>query len=118
MHEAQCSCGGLRVKAVADPKVVIMCHCTECQRRTGAPFGSTIYQRSSDAERAITGHFCPTCGTTVHWRAEFVPDFIGVAVGCFSEPDFPAPQRAVHVRRKHAWVTIPDGIPAIETQGS
>ena len=133
MREAQCACGGLVVKTTAEPKLVIMCHCLECQRRTGSPFGvsgyfdqndveisgsSTIYRRSSDSSRSITCHFCPTCGTTVHWRAEFVPELIGVAAGCFADPEFPAPARAVHVRRKHAWVAIPDDIPAIETQST
>lgn len=131
MRKAQCSCGGLSVETTNEPKLVLVCHCTECQRRTGAPFSvsayfhendvsatgdASTYERSSDAGRMITANFCPTCGTTVHWRAEFVPELIGVAVGCFTDPDFPAPQRVVHTRRKHAWVVLPDDVPAFDQQ--
>ena len=94
MRRAQCACGGLKVEVTPDPQLVIMCHCEECQRRTGAPFGvaayfgkndvafsgeSTVYERISDAGRWIRGHFCPTCGTTLYWFFEFRAGLIGIA---------------------------------------
>jgi len=36
---AHCCCGSLRAKATGEPAFVGACHCTECQRRTGSPFG-------------------------------------------------------------------------------
>jgi hypothetical protein len=38
-HEAACSCGQLRLICQDDPVRVSMCHCLECQRRTGSTFG-------------------------------------------------------------------------------
>src|SRR5271165_6507415 len=38
-HEAACSCGQLRLICQGDPVRVSMCHCFECQRRTGSTFG-------------------------------------------------------------------------------
>lgn len=133
MRKAQCACGGLSVETVAEPKLVLMCHCQACQRRTGSSYGvsayfdkndvsasgdASVYERTSDTGRLITCQFCPTCGTTVHWRAEFVPDFVGVAVGCFADPDFPAPERAVHTRRKHPWVIHPEDITEFDIQST
>ncbi|NQV44783.1 MAG: GFA family protein [Rhodospirillales bacterium] len=130
MREARCTCGELKVEVSDEPKLVLMCHCEECQRRTGAPFGvsayfdqndvrvsgtSSKYERTSDTGLAVTQHFCPTCGSTLYWRAAFVPDFIGVATGCFSDPDFPAPQRSVYERSKHEWVTAPHSAACFET---
>jgi len=43
MRQAQCACGSLRVETTAEPKLVLMCHCEECQRRTGAPYGVSAY---------------------------------------------------------------------------
>src|SRR5215472_2087002 len=95
---AQCSCGSLRVGTTGDP-IVVLCHCRECQRRTGAPFGvgayfkkeqvqssgnEKIYERGSDSGRKLRMHFCPECGTTVYWEAELRPDHYGVAVGAFA----------------------------------
>ena len=77
---AHCACGALRVEVSADPAVVGVCHCGECQRRTGSVFGvgayfkrehirtqgpSKIYVRDGQEGRKLRMHFCPTCGTTV-----------------------------------------------------
>jgi hypothetical protein len=129
MREAQCGCGNLRVKTEGEPAVVIMCHCSECQRRTGAPYGvgayfevgkteisgeAKSYTRPTDSGRTLTNHFCPTCGTSVYWEAERLEGLVGVAAGCFVDPDFPAPQRSVFTKRKHAWLTIPEGAAIFE----
>jgi len=40
---AHCCCGSLRAEATGEPAFVAACHCTECQRRTGSPFGVSTY---------------------------------------------------------------------------
>ena len=40
-------------------------------------------------------NFCPQCGTLVFWELEVRPKHMGIAVGCFAEPQFPGPVRAV-----------------------
>jgi hypothetical protein len=35
-RRAACSCGQLRLEIEGEPSRVSMCHCMECQRRTGA----------------------------------------------------------------------------------
>ena len=124
MREAHCGCGSLRIETEGEPTFVIMCHCEACQRRTGAPYGvgayfevgqtrisgdTNSYSRPTDGGRTLTNHFCPTCGTTVYWTTELFPKLVGIAVGCFTDPDFPPPQRSVFTKRKHAWMTVPDG---------
>ena len=102
---AHCCCGSLRAEATGKPAMVAACHCTECQRRTGSPFGvstyfpkeqvrtegpSKVYVRGSGSGRKIKIHFCPDCGTSVFWYAEWRPDLIGIAFGTFAEVDAPA----------------------------
>lgn len=131
MRTAKCACGGLTVNTPVNPKFVVMCHCTECQRRTGAPFGisaffdsddleisgeSTVFERSSDAGRSVHSHFCPNCGTTVYSYMELAPGQVVVAAGCFGDPDFPKPDQVVHAKCKHTWVANPDGVSAFELQ--
>ncbi len=38
-RHAACACGRLRVSCEGDPVRVSVCHCLECQRRTGSVFG-------------------------------------------------------------------------------
>ena len=126
-REAACHCGQLRVRLSGDPALISSCHCFACQRRTGAVFGSTSFfprsqllaidgehktwRRAGDSGRFLTFHFCPTCGSNVFWEAEAAPDMISVAVGCFADPDFPAPGRTVWVENKHEWLPFPETIP-------
>ena len=39
-REAQCSCGQLRLTCEGEPVRISICHCLDCQRRTGSVFGT------------------------------------------------------------------------------
>ena len=119
-REAHCCCGQLRLTCEGDPVRIAICHCVDCQRRTGSVFGatarfprpqvtkiegrSTTFRRVADSGNAITFHFCPDCGATVYWEPARFPDTIAVAVGAFADPGFPAPGHSVYERRRHSWV--------------
>lgn len=121
MRTACCSCKALTVTVATEPVAVVACHCLACQRRSGSPFGtgayykradvtitgvSTSYTRPGDSGHAFTTHFCPTCGSSVYWVTAFKPEEIGVAVGAFADPGFPAPMRSVWEQSRHPWVDI------------
>ena len=101
---ASCSCGQLRLTVRGDPVLVSVCHCLECQRRTGSAFGVQAfypqeqvepakgvvkrYTRQGDSGRTVTFNFCPECGGTVFWVAAQRPELTAIAVGTFADPDF------------------------------
>lgn len=124
-RSARCSCGNLRAEVTGEPEAVVACHCSECQRRTGAPFGvgayypkarvritgeTRPYTREAASGRPFHQHFCPTCGTTLYWYSDNKPDSLGIAVGGFFDPTFPPPARSVWEQSRHEWVTLPDGL--------
>ena len=37
-----CACGAVRYTCTAEPYVSYLCHCTECQKRTGSAFGISV----------------------------------------------------------------------------
>jgi hypothetical protein len=51
----------------------------------------------------LTYHFCPKCGSTVYWDVSNAPDFVGVAVGNFTDPTFPTPAGAGFEAYGAAW---------------
>ena len=125
VRHAACSCGKLAVVVRGEPVRISVCHCLECQRRTGSVFGaqakfckedveitgaSTAYRRIADSGNAIRFHFCPTCGSTVYYQAEDQPELVAVTLGAFADPDFPRPRVSVYESRKHPWVGLPDDI--------
>src|SRR5262245_13880655 len=40
---ASCACGQLRVMCAGDPMMVSLCHCLECQKRTGSTYGIAAF---------------------------------------------------------------------------
>jgi hypothetical protein len=114
---SSCNCGQLSLTYEGpDPARISVCQCYECQRRTGSVFsvqtrlpvehvtikgestewtfptkgGKPAEFRSCDSGGA-TYHFCPDCGSTVYWDIDAAPDFLGVAVGGFTDASFPPP---------------------------
>jgi hypothetical protein len=102
-----------------------MCHCLECQRRTGSVFGaqarfatadvtiegtSKVFVRVGDEGSRVEFHFCETCGSTVYYCIDDMPGVTAIPVGAFADPTFPAPRVSVYEVRKHGWVSLPEGI--------
>ncbi|RXT52357.1 GFA family protein [Bradyrhizobium betae] len=121
MIDARCSCGAVSISLPEPTKLVAACHCIDCQRRTGAPFGVgafypveavTIsgtpkeYVRAAESGGKVRFYFCSDCGSTVYWKADNLPAMVGVAVGAIADPNFPAPIKSVFEQSKHAWVEI------------
>ena len=125
---AACSCGQLRIEVQGQPRGVGVCHCLECQRRTGSVFAAlasfdapyrvsgnaTEYVRAGDAGARFRFRFCPLCGTNLFHTEEGIDGSVGVAVGAFGDPSFPAPQVSVYDCRRHPWVHLPTGVIAFE----
>jgi hypothetical protein len=108
-----------------EPEMVNMCHCTECQRRSGVPLtvnayfreqGVTFegdyrtYTRPAPDGRKLHNYFCPVCGATVGWRADLRPGLVAVAVGAFNDRSFPQPQVSIWEDSMYHWVAPPEGV--------
>jgi hypothetical protein len=125
-RDGQCRCGSVKVQTEGEPLAISMCHCRDCQRRTGSAFSIHAYfpsekvlvkgttrahGRAADSGREVRFSFCPECGSTVFWEAALRPGAKGIPVGIFAEPNFPPPQNAIFTEHRHPWVVIPEGVP-------
>ena len=130
---ASCTCGQLRIEVQGEPRGVGICNCLACQQRTGSVFAAlasfstpyqvtgtaTEYVRTGDQGARFRFRFCPICGTTVfHTEEDHEADAVGVAVGAFADPAFPAPQVSVYDCRRHPWVQLPPGTIAFDKDPS
>lgn len=117
---AHCACGELAVVCAGDPLSVSLCHCLDCQKRTGSVFGIAAFflridikvsgafrdfARPSDSGHDVIFHFCPRCGSTIFWEPSRRPDHVAVAVGAFGDPHFPKPGKSVYLQHRHHWVS-------------
>lgn len=121
MRVATCRCGSLRAECVGEPLRVSVCHCLECQCRTGSAFSAQArfptgsvevtgdfrtFVRTADSGSSLTYKFCPNCGSTVVYQIDTWPDIVAVPLGAFGEGEFPVPAYSIYERRKRPWVDI------------
>lgn len=118
---AQCHCGQLKAIAGGEPDRVYVCHCKACQRRTGSVIhnGSRwlktqvriegqhkVYARIAESGFEIRFHFCPNCGSNVFWEGDRAPEWCGITVGSFADPEFPAPTYGLFEEDMHPWIDV------------
>jgi hypothetical protein len=75
-----CHCGAITYEAEIDPRRVIICHCTDCQTFSGAPYRVSVqvlkenfrltgeprvYRKRGDSGAEVETNFCPSCGTAM-----------------------------------------------------
>ncbi len=131
MHEGGCLCGAVRYRVTGQPVRASICHCRNCQRRTGSAFGMGAYfrpeqveilrgelktyaYRSDESGRWLHMQFCPQCGGTVTWTAEALGDLRAIAGGTLDDPDWLQIDRHGWTRSKQNWFTCPAGVQVFE----
>jgi len=123
-RQARCCCGALSVEISGEPSLNAICHCANCQRRTGSAFGWSFYfpEESVTLPSASHGvyvfesasgrqerHFCAACGSTVFWRSATFTGLIGVAGGCLAGDEVGEPSISVSESNRRAWMAVPEG---------
>lgn len=131
--EGGCSCAQLRYRLLAPPLIVHCCHCSFCQRETGAAFALNALieadrvQRLSGAIEVITTPTasgagqavarCQRCKVAV-WSRYAVPG-IGnelnfVRVGTLDEPARLPPDVHIFASTRQPWLSIAEGVPIFQ----
>jgi hypothetical protein len=119
---ATCWCGQAQAVCAGEPARVSVCHCLNCQQRSGSAFAAQArfprdrvalsgtlsdYVRVGDSGKRATFRFCPGCGATLAYTTEAEPELIAIPIGNFADPNaFGPPLYSVYEERKLAWVAI------------
>jgi hypothetical protein len=119
---ATCRCGQLKAIVTGGPVRVSVCHCLNCKKRSGSAFAvqarwpeeqvriegrSNSFELVADSGNRATFHFCPECGSDVHYDINGKFDGqIAIPLGAFDDPYFLLPKFSVWEERKHDWVEI------------
>lgn len=124
--KARCQCGQLSVTCHGEPVRVSVCHCHDCQRRSGSAFAAQIrfptdrvevhggirsWTRVTDSGSRAVHHFCPDCGSTLFYDIDAMPGLRAIAMGAFAGTELPAPCFSVYEARRLPWLQlVGDGI--------
>jgi len=120
IYPASCRCGQLIATATGTPTRISVCHCLNCQKRSGSAFtaqvrfpvdqvtvsGEAKTYTATGENGAAHFHFCPDCGSTVTYTNDSMPGVIAIALGAFDDPYFVTPTVSVWEERQHEWLEI------------
>jgi hypothetical protein len=129
--EGGCTCGAVRYRMTSAPLFVNCCHCTWCQRESGASFALNamieadrvvllqgepeMVNTPSESGKGQRITRCPACRIALWSNYAGAGDAVRfVRVGTLDEPDRLPPDIHIFTASKQAWVVLPPGMPAVE----
>ena len=127
--EGGCACGEVRYRLTSDPMFVHCCHCTWCQRESGAAFalnamierdrlellkGESVCVPTPTVSGAPQKFYrCPTCQTALwsHYAMATGDQIAFVRVGTLDTPEVAGPDVHIFTSTKQPWVTLSGDVP-------
>jgi hypothetical protein len=122
-----CLCGGVRYEIDAPPIGAGYCHCTRCQRRTGAAAspqarvqpgsfrlisGEDLIRAYDPGDGGFLKVFCTRCGSGLWSQDPHDPEVRSVRLGSFDGDPGVRPSHRTYVAYAAVWEPIPDdGLP-------
>jgi hypothetical protein len=124
--EGRCLCGDVRYTSTAEPVVVALCHCTHCQRQSGAAFsvnvgvpkgalnfvsGTTqVYADTGSSGQPVYRHFCGRCGSPIFSDVVSRPALDWLKAGTLDDSTWVKPTLSLWCDSAQAWVSRPDSV--------
>jgi hypothetical protein len=97
-----CLCGAIRYRVTQPVDKIIMCHCTDCQKASGAGASANtvvptdrfeitqgtpkVFAKVVDSGNTLQRAFCPDCGSPIFTRRANAPEMTVLKVGSLDAP--------------------------------
>ena len=118
-----CLCGQVRYSANAEPALVAVCHCKNCQKQAGTAFSVVIgipksamsitgrlktYNDRGDSGQPVFRNFCPECGSPITSDVAAMPELTFIKAGTLDDTNWLDPKMHVYCDSAQLWTPIPD----------
>jgi hypothetical protein len=123
----RCHCGAIRYQVTGEPKNSCLCHCTDCQRSSGAPmvawaaFAENDFAVTQGTPKTINSSgasmrsFCPDCGTGLYFtNAENLPGIVDIQTATLDDPNAFPPQVHIQTAERLNWMEQAHGLHTFE----
>lgn len=124
--KGSCLCGTVHYEVEPPLRMFQYCHCSRCRKFTGSAHASNIFVHPdqfkwtrgeeavgrfevADAKYFATC-FCKTCGSSLPWQAQGVPNMVIPAGTLDDDPEI-RPKHNVFWQSKACWYTDPTTLP-------
>ncbi len=122
-HSGGCLCGKVHYTLKARPLALNACHCTDCQKLTGATNFLVViasseafshqgetqsYIKKADSGRELDIRRCPDCGTRLWHHNLSNKALVFIAAGTLDDPSWVVPTSHIYVKRALPAAAIQD----------
>jgi hypothetical protein len=117
-----CLCGAIRYRVSQPIEKVIACHCTHCQRISGAACSHNAalqtsavtftagtpkrYVDTADSGNKLLRFFCEHCGSSLYSQREKMPEMMVLKVGTLDEPGDLKLLMNIWTRSARSWMPL------------
>ena len=123
----RCLCGAIGYQLSGEPKVVALCHCSDCRRSAGAPvvawamFPEAALSVTKGQPKMINSSgtamrsFCADCGSGLFYRNEPVlPGIVDVQSSTLDHPEALPPAVQIQTAERLSWMKHVHELPEFE----
>jgi hypothetical protein len=127
----RCLCGAVSYEADVAEVRTGLCHCTTCQKVSGAAFSVNVFAPKADLKitneanlasyidtspesgRTVTRKFCKTCGSSMTSETAAFPGMVIIKAGSLDDTSALKPGVQVWTRSKQHWLNLDPAITAL-----
>ncbi len=127
--QGNCHCGAIAYEAEVDPDQAGVCHCTDCQALSGAPFRASVpaakedfrltrgtpktYVKTADSGAKRVQAFCGDCGSPIYATALDNPVTYNLRLGAVRQRADIVPRRQIWCSSALLWALEVTRIPSV-----
>jgi hypothetical protein len=122
-----CLCGSVRYLSDAEPALVAVCHCVNCQKNTGSAFSlnlalptesvtitgdslATYEDRGGASGNPFFRKFCSHCGSPISGSGNAYSGLTFIKAGTLDDPSWVKPGVHMWCSDKQPWFAIEEGV--------
>ncbi len=129
--DGACHCGKIRYEARIDPDRVVICHCTDCQTVSGAPYRASVpvlmekftlqgapktYEKVATSGNVLVMSFCGDCGSALYSAKKDNPAVFNLRIGAVKQRAELTPKAQYWCRSAMPWAMDISHIPQAPEQ--
>ena len=124
--EGSCHCGNVTYDAEINPRYVVICHCTDCQTFSSAPYRVSVvnvrpedfrlhgtpktYIKTGGSGRKVLVAFCGDCGSALYSTSAEAAQTFNLRIGAIKQRRELVPKAQGFCRSAMSWAINIDGI--------
>ena len=123
-----CLCGNIRYTCEAEPTMMAICHCKNCQKQTSTTFSILVavpkgslniegelsaYNDQGSSGQAVIRKFCGKCGSPILSDVAALPTMDFLKAGTLGDTSWLKPEAQLWCDSAQSWLKLDDNIAQI-----